>query len=910
MLKIKDLTPTIRQYFELYNEYTKKFGEKTAVLMCVGKFYECYQLFDYGNAELISKVLDMRLTKKNKLKDESGSNPKMVGFPEYSLFNQCIKLIEQGWTIVRVDQFDKEFADDKERRVTQVYSASTFIENETKFNNFLIGITYESVRDIRFIYFVALDLSTGICKCIDIYDTQTDTDNSINMFERHIHAFDPSEIVIKKPKTKKDEELYKLISMYINTNKCAVHNVDINSEYSKSSYRTSFFRNIFKTDDVGLSSYPGLETTLVLTIQFAYDHDHTIIEKLNEPELITDDELLSLNNDAIHQLNLVSVNSKNSLFDVIDYTSTNMGKRLLKERMLRPTSNIEELEKRYKMIDEFMSCDDVKKITNILSNIMDLEKKQRKCSIGKILPREFAQLQYSYHNILLLLSDDIVKHIVSNYILKTQNVDNVISKFRNFYEKIIKTFNIEIMENIKSMKINCNIFNRDVYDKLDELQDKVDELKLKLDDIKNQIIEDIGIVDCVKLESTEDFDYFFTTTVKRSEKLKKNKLYNITNLKSYSKITTLESIDISHQMKDLTDEIIALSSEYYYEFVINIMSKYKNLLKLIIKIVSIIDISISGAICAKKYGYSCPTIVPVNDNKSYINCKFIRHPIIERDESNGKYIGNDICIGYHNINIFNGMLLYGVNAAGKSSLLRSIGCNLVLAQTGLFVAANNFTYYPFKTLICKISCVDNLFKKESTFIVELNELNNILKNQSHNTLVLADELCNGTESYSASALVASTISELVISKTPFVISSHLHEIINDENIKNTQELIINNIDYITHKLKEGSGPEFYGLEIASNKGLPKQFMKNAYEFRSRLENRSTNIVSTKKSRYNSNIYMDKCNRCGSTYDLCTHHIEEQHTADDNGLIEGRYHKNASFNLEILCKKCHQEHHNH
>lgn len=905
-MNYKDLSPTIRQYFELYKEYTKKFGEKTAVLMRVGKFYECYQIFDYGNAELLSKSLNMNLVKKNGSKEESSTNPKMVGFPEYSLYTQCIKLIDQGWTIVKVDQFDAEFKNNKERKVTQIYSASTFIENETKYNNFLISINYEIVRDIRLIYFVALDLSTGTCKCIDMYDTQSDVDNSINTFIRHINAFDPSELIIKKPKNVKEEEMYKLIISYINIEKCVTHTIDINSEYMKPSYRAKFFENIFKTNDVGLNYYPGLEIGLLMSIQFAYDHDHTIIEKLNLPELITDDELLSLNNDAIFQLNLVSVNSKKCLFDVIDFTSTNMGKRLLKERLLRPTSNIEELSKRYKIIEEIMQNKNNKELTNILSNILDIEKKHRKCTIGKLLPREFAQLENSYKNIILLLSNETVKNVVSNYILKTQNIETIFSKFSSFYNKIVETFNIELMFTLKTFKLNCNIFNSGVYEDLDDLQEQIDKLKNKLEILKNSIIEEIGIVDCVKLECSEESDYYFATTVKRAEKLKSNKKYNIVNLKSVSKITTYESNEISLRLKELCEEIGKLSLDYYTEIVTNMMFKYKNLLKLIIKIVSIVDIGVSGSISARKYGYTCPKIKPSVENKSYIKCEHIRHPIIERDESNGLYVGNDVCIG--NTESFNGMLLYGVNAAGKSSLLRSVGCNIILAQAGLFVSASNFVYYPFKTLICKISCVDNLFKRESTYIVELNELNNILKNQSCNSLVLADELCNGTESYSASSLVASTISELVNTKTPFIISSHLHEIVNDENIKNTKELIINNIDYLTHKLQKGSGPEFYGLEIASQRGLPKEFMKKAYEFRSRLENRTTEIVSTKKSKYNANVYVDKCERCGSTTDLCTHHIQEQHTADENGLIDGKFHKNAKYNLEILCRKCHQEHH--
>lgn len=931
-VNINNCTPVIKQYFELYKEYTKKFGEKTAILMCVGSFYECYGIFEFGNIHKISDVLGgMSIVKKNKSKEESEKNPLMMGFPDYSLDRHITKLIANGWTVVRVDQFDQEFKGDKERKVTQIYSASTYVDNEIQFNNYLVGIDYEIVNGKNYIYFIALELSTGGCKCIDMYDTQENTDNCLNNFERHIAAFNPTEIVITET-VSKNKELYTSILSFINTDKCFVHSIKINNEYSKLAYQNIFFTKVFGSEEIGLESYPELKSTLIFTIQFAYEHDPNIIQKLNIPEIICDDELLNLNNDAIHQLYLVPMEGrKTSLFDIVNFTSTNIGGRLLKERLLRPTSSIEELTKRYSLITDVI--EDSKNIKKILSNICDIEKKHRKIVMNKLSPDEFSKLQVSYTNVLAILNTQSLTETINNNILKSTNVETITKKFTVFYNKCESSFNFEKMEKMTIASIDCNIFKIGIYTDIDELQTKIDNCKIRLNNIRDDIIEDIGINDCVKIMYPDKEDYYFETTVKRAEKLKKNVKYNITNLKSCAKITTTESVSISNKLKSLEREMAKIVSEKYIEFLQLIITKYKNLLKLIVKIIAQIDVAVSSAICATKYAYYKPTITSVretsvrekngvnpslretsgvSEKKSFIKCENIRHPIIERDESK-EYIGNDICIGNNNEENYNSMLLYGVNTSGKSSLIRAIGCNLVLAQAGLYVPSNNFEYYPYKEMVCKISRIDNLFKAESTFQNELFELNTILKKQGINTLILADELASGSESYSASSLVATTIETLIESNTTFIISTHMHEIVKFDEIKTNDKLSICHLGILngepTRKLESGVGDELYGLEYASKYGISSEFIKRAFYFRNKIENRNQEILSTKKSRYNSEVYIDKCNRCGSTLELCTHHIEEQHTADKHGIIKEKFHKNSGFNLEVLCNNCHKLHHN-
>lgn len=911
MVNINKCTATIKQFFELYNEYTSKFGAKTVILMCIGSFYECYQIGDFGTAINLHEMFGLQYTRKNKTKEENEQNPSLVGFHESAIDKYLPRLLEAGWNVVRVDQFDKEFSDEKDRKVTKIYSASTYIENETQFNNYLIGIDYEIIKDKKFIYFVALDLSTGSCKCVNLFDTQTDPDGSLNTFERFIYSFTASEILIRTPKNINEESFLGSILSFVKS--IPIHKYILNKEYTKVDYQQQFMTKVFSTDDIGLYHFPELQSLIITTVQFAYDHDNTLINKLSLPELMLDDtDILNLNNDAIAQLNLISSNDGNgSLFDTIDFTSTNMGKRLLKERILRPTCNIEELNKRYKLITDIIESKEYTKLKKILNNIADLEKKHRKASIGKLSPKEFAEIQSSYSSIIELLEHNTVEQITNENVLKKQSVSTILQKFKKYIEKCNTMFEFDKMD--KMVVITNNFFKNGVYDEIDELQTKIDVLVSKLNSIGESITETIGIKDCIKVMCAESGDYYFSTTPKRALNLKKDSMYTIVNLKSVAKITTKESDSISNELKHLNKKLLKLVNTKFTEFLIDIMYKYKNLLKLIVKIVSIIDVSVSGSICATKFAYHCPTISnTVGNNKSYIKCECVRQPIIERIIKT-EYVGNDLSIG-----IDTDVLLYGLNSSGKSSLLRSIGCNLVLAQAGLFVASTKFEFYPYKDMMCKFSCKDNLFKSQSTFISELEEVKNILIKGGKNSIVLGDELCNGTESSSASALVASTIEELIESQTTFMISTHLHEILKFDAIntnKNVQicrmqvNITSGNIEY-TRKLTNGSGDELYGVEVAGTVGLPAKFMKRAYEFRNILEKRNTEILSTKKSRYNPKVYMDKCNRCGSTENLCTHHINEQHLSDENGIIDAKFHKNEYFNLEVLCDKCHKQHHNH
>jgi len=259
-------------------------------------------------------------------------------------------------------------------------------------------------------------------------------------------------------------------------------------------------------------------------------------------------------------------------------------------------------------------------------------------------------------------------------------------------------------------------------------------------------------------------------------------------------------------------------------------------------------------------------------------------------------------------------LLGDFTVSHNSSLAKSIGLNIILAQAGLFTSGK-LTYYPYSSIITRLSGNDDIFKGHSSFVVEMTELRTILRNADKNTLVLGDELTRGTENISGTSLTIATILTLLERECSFIFSTHLHNIPDTSYIRDidTSKLRIchlstsydeqtQNLIY-DRKLKDGPGNSLYGIEVAKYIGLDPSFIELANEIRKNVSGVSPNILNTKKSRYNSKLYVDSCLLCGTKDNLHTHHINEQNLADVNGFI-GHFHKNSIHNLVVLCNKCH------
>ena len=216
-----------------------------------------------------------------------------------------------------------------------------------------------------------------------------------------------------------------------------------------------------------------------------------------------------------------------------------------------------------------------------------------------------------------------------------------------------------------------------------------------------------------------------------------------------------------------------------------------------INFITLIDVLHNKSSIAKRYNYCKPNIV--NACKSFVDAKQLRHCLMEQFQTNELYVSNDIILGDEKIN---GMLMYGTNAVGKTSFIRALGISIIMAQAGLFVPCSQFNFKPYKYIFTRIIGNDNIFKGLSTFAVEMSELRTILRLSNENSLVLGDELCSGTETMSAISIFVAGIQHLDKCNSSFIFATHLHEIVDFEEITCLNKVIIKHMEVIYDKEKD------------------------------------------------------------------------------------------------------------
>lgn len=912
----------IDEYMKLQEALEYKYGKNSIVVYQVGGFYEMYSIntphIQIGNIKKISSILNFQATRKNKSIEHSVNNPYMCGFPIHSITKHLNTLINNNYTVELYDQKDIEDCKKKSHILIGTYSPSTHIENDERDNNYLACINIEcKQKEYCYAFYTCIDLSTGKNKIYDYY-SKTDTKYIVNEVERLIHIINPCEIILI------DRNKLLNIDQYFDK---LIHIADIDRKFIDNDYQNKFLEKIFGKSDIlspieviGLEKNCDIVPVYIKLLQFAYEHDPYIIKKIYKPEMVTENNDLYLNNDAVFNLNLIDNNNNNSkfssLFNVINNTNTKMGMRALKDRLLRPIRDINELNARYDKIDKIK--DKYKDYKKYLVNILDIEKKYRKLVLQKLHPHELGNLNKTFQNII-----SVLKIGENDFQIETQ----IIQDFEIFYEEYLKTFNITELEKYDLMNIKSSFFNPGIDNDIDSLYSKITLIEKIFDKISDWLSsQETANKARVKVCNTDKDGYYLSTTVKKWNELSKlqgKMLFDYDSKKIKLKIEDLTCLESNKSGVKIRSKLLStLSSKMLkYQHNIKILVKKKYLSKLakfnevygkcildVSSIISEIDITVSNAETATKYAYHKPVIS--QSSNSFVDYKDIRHPIIERIQTDKEYITNDITINK------NGVLLYGLNSSGKSSLLRAIGLNIIMAQCGMYVSCKDMKYYPFKNVMTKISSNDNLFKGQSTFIVEMLELKEILLKSDEYSMILCDELTAGTETNSATGIVASSIMCLIKKQTNFMFTTHLHGLMEFEEIINQKQLDIfhfkikidyDNVEY-ERKLIKGSGNSRYGIEIANAMGLDKSFIKQAYKFRNMFENKDQEFLKNKRSRYNSSKIIDNCEKCGDNTNLHTHHIQHQSKSDKDGIISDKFHKNTKFNLMTLCEKCHIEIH--
>ena len=790
-------TPLMAQYNSIKAKYPD-----AVLLFRVGDFYETFG----QDAVRTSQILGIVLTKRN----NGGSHTELAGFPHHSLNSYLPKLVRAGLRVAICDQLEdpKMTKGIVKRGVTELVTPGvTFNEQilTTKENNFLLSIHREKEK-----YGMALvDISTG-----EFLVSEGNSDKLMHI----IHTFSPSEIIYQRktelPNRIKDRNSFAL--------------EDWAYQYP---FAYEKLTNHFKTKSLkgyGIEEFP-LAITAAGAI-FAYlveDTHHALIQHITKIQNIPQDDYLMMDGFTLRNLEIINSNHHEgkSLLDIIDRTTTPMGGRLLRRRMILPLKSVNEINRRLSLIEFFNKEENLKyNIHDLLKSISDLDRLLGKLAAERISPKELGNFRNS------LISIEKIKELLLPY----PDVLTWITPLHS-HKELIDYLQSHLNEELPVSINKGNVIKEGVSEELDRLRNLLYSGKSYLDEMCQRESERTGI-SSLKIDFNNVFGYYIEVRNTHKDKVPENWIRKQT-LVNAERYITEELKEYESQILGAEEKIAQLEYLLYKkieEQVLVHMDTIQNNSKTIAEI----DCAVGLSELAIAENYTKPII-----NEDFaINIQEGRHPVIEKSLPLGeKYIPNDIFLDRDTQQI---MMVTGPNMSGKSAVLRQTAIICLLAQIGSFVPAKHAEIGVLDRIFTRVGASDNISAGESTFMVEMNESANILNNITERSLILLDEIGRGTSTYDGIS-IAWAIAEYLHQhptqpKTLF--ATHYHELNEMQNsfsrIKNYHIAIQenkNNVIFL-RKLVAGGSEHSFGIYVAKLAGMPTKVVNRAKEILKTLEN--------------------------------------------------------------------------
>jgi len=909
-------------YIAYQNTYSQKYGDKTIVVIQVGDFFELYAYYGTDSSSQLEEgsmigpdlpricdICNLQLTRKNKsIIEATSKNPMMAGFPLYILSKHVQTLTSAGYTVVVVRQVTPP--PNPKRDVTDVFSPATQLNTAQREGAFLMVMCWEQYGQNAAIGMAAVDVTSGETV---VYETASRPDN-INEAEdeaiRWLHAFSPKELVVLGEAPRESLSIYENCGALVHAGwQCAAAN--------KIAYQNELFARAFDmgANNAGLLSpiealtlcpYELARTALAALLQFVHEHNETLVSQLSPPRFLSPKGHLHLAHNSAQQLNIIGTGNagERPLHALLNRCSTAFGARAFKDRLLHPITDADELEKRYDAIQRHMEAppEALAATRRHLSGVQDLERMARRLSVRRFAPMEWPALVQSLEAAAAALGGIGVPLV----------------------DDIVRIFDIGECAKYTSADIRSNIFREGVFPEVDAAAAAF----AKSVGFFDEMAEAFGGEGAIRVDSNERDGYFLTTTKRRWEAVCKSFSGPLDLTISCSSIT-LKPISASSTTVRLVHPLFkeksacavadmaqlrAAACEAYKTWMESNGVAYARELRTWIAPVAEIDIALTNAKNALDFAYCRPAL---HTSGEPLTLTQLRHPMIERFLTHMAYVPNDLTLG----GLSTGMLLYGMNAAGKSSLMKAAGLAVVMAQAGMYVPAASMTFTPFEQLFTRISGADNIYRGMSTFVVEMTELRNILQRANGpSCLVLGDELCAGTEALSAVSIVSAGVNELLRRRCPFIFATHLHELAGliDAGAGGSVRVCHMHVEVggeggtgcggglvYDRTLREGIGHKTYGIEVCRGLGMPERFLREADATRRTLQGVPEDLVSPKTSSYNAAVFVDCCGVCGERATE-VHHIKYQ--KDAIAKLHAHVPQNHASNLVSLCEECHKKEH--
>lgn len=784
------LAPMMQHYVEL-----KEKNMDTIILYRLGDFYEMF----FEDAELVSHELELTLTGRNAGLEE---RVPMCGVPYHAVDIYIDKLIKKGYKVAIVEQLEdpKNAKGIVKRDIVEVISSGSVISgnslNELE-NNYIA-----SIYSLGYCYILTYaDITTG-----QIYSELIELNNDLII--NKVLFLGIKEIIANK------EVDVNIINSLKNVYKLPItitDNIDSSCNYEY------IIKDI--EDKRYITGINHLVYYLTNNLKRNISHFQKVIIRKNKEALLMD----------IHtkrNLELTeSMRNKErtySLLWLLDETKTAMGSRKLKAWIEAPLVNKDEIEKRYDtvntLLEEFLLSEELRRY---LYDIYDLERLCGRISLGSANAKDLIQLKNSLK--ILPEVNEILKKIKFRTIPDVSDLYNLLET--SLYEDPPQT--------LKEGYLIKSGFNRE----LDELKDLRSGGKEFISSYEQSERERTGIKN-LKVGFNKVFGYFI--------EISKGNLPLVKEEYGYIRKQTLTNCErfINPILKEKEDLVLSAEEKIInleYSLFLEIRKKcqeYTHTIQAISNTISEIDVLSSFALISEKYNYVRPTIA--DDHNLLIISG--RHPVVEKVIKE-EYIPNDIIMD----NSTSILLITGPNMAGKSTYMRQLGIIVIMAQIGCYVPAKSATLPIFDKIFTRIGASDDLVSGESTFMVEMTEAANAIKNASENSLILFDELGRGTATFDGMSLaqaILEYINNVIGCKTLF--STHYHEL---TDLENTLDKLVNKhvsaeekngkITFL-HKVKDGSIDKSYGINVAKLANLPKEVTDRATEILNVYEQKEKN----------------------------------------------------------------------
>jgi DNA mismatch repair protein MutS len=803
---LAELTPMMQQYQNIKRKY-----QDAVVFFRLGDFYEMFG----KDAERAARLLDIALTSRNK---GGGEKIPMAGVPAHSSASYIEKLIKKGIKVAICEQLEdpSEASGIVERDVIRVITPGTVIENEilSENENNYLAAAFKYKDEYGYAY---TDISTG-----EFYLTEFSADTDDKLVDE-INRTAPQELLTDQKNSEKDS--FNLLQEQYGF----TLNIIENKDYSNLKKELLEHFNIQSLEGFGCDEMNAAVYAAGQIIDYLKETQKRTIDQISTLKPYYLEDYMVLDSATRRNLELTSTirdkNRSGSLLSIVDQTITSMGGRTIKKWINQPLININEINKRHDAVGEFIDNFRVlKKLRDHFKDIYDLERIMSKITYQSANARDLVALKNSLAKLPAVeeLISDFDKELLSDIKEQFDSLEDIYSLLEN---SIINEPPTTITEG-GIIKDNYN-------EELDKLRSLVSEGKDWISALQKEEREKTGI-NTLKVGFNKVFGYYLEITNSHLDKVPER----------YERKQTLSNSEryIIPKLKEKESEVLGAEekiNDLEYKIFVDIREKIAAEVKRINKTASLIaelDVLMSFADLAVENNYNRPVI----NSGHQINIKNGRHPVVEKMFSE-QFVPNDCYLNQEEDRF---IIITGPNMSGKSTYMRQVALIVLLAQIGAYVPAEKAEIGLTDRIFTRVGASDDLTTGQSTFMVEMNEVANIVNNSTEKSLIILDEVGRGTSTYDGVS-IAWAVSEYINNPERIgartLFATHYHELtrLEDEyqGVKNYNVLVKEDNEgvHFLHRIVEGRADDSYGIEVARLAGLPEEIILSAQKILMRLE---------------------------------------------------------------------------